>query len=250
LEVFRNGIKLGIADFTATNGTSFTLATGAVAGDLIEAVQFTGTTTPGGVTSLSTSTGLSASGPTGAVTLGLTGPYPINGSTSGTVTLNTVAVAGTNTATLPAATGTVMVSGNMPAFSVYKTAAQSISAGTLTKVQFETELFDTNNNFDSSTNYRFTPTVAGYYQLNFAINFVSSPAQLLISIYKNGIRGQGGEGQIIATLSGGTAINCSNVVYMNGSTDYLEGYAFSASANSFSTGANNTFFSGVLVRGA
>ena len=40
IEVYRNGVKLGTADFTATNGTSFTLATGAAAGDLVEAVVF------------------------------------------------------------------------------------------------------------------------------------------------------------------------------------------------------------------
>jgi hypothetical protein len=40
VEVYRNGIKLGQADYTATNGSSITLATGAVAGDLIEVVTF------------------------------------------------------------------------------------------------------------------------------------------------------------------------------------------------------------------
>lgn len=40
IDVYRNGIKLGQADFTATNGTSFTLATGAAAGDLIQAEVF------------------------------------------------------------------------------------------------------------------------------------------------------------------------------------------------------------------
>jgi len=39
-EVYQNGAKLGIADFTATNGTSITLATGATTGDLIEVVTF------------------------------------------------------------------------------------------------------------------------------------------------------------------------------------------------------------------
>jgi len=38
--VYRNGIKLGQADFTATNGTSIVLNTGATAGDLIEVVAF------------------------------------------------------------------------------------------------------------------------------------------------------------------------------------------------------------------
>ena len=40
VEVYRNGIKLGNADYTATSGTSITLATGAVTGDLVEVVAF------------------------------------------------------------------------------------------------------------------------------------------------------------------------------------------------------------------
>ena len=40
LQVFMNGIKLSGSDFTATNGTSVTLASGAAAGDLLEFVVF------------------------------------------------------------------------------------------------------------------------------------------------------------------------------------------------------------------
>jgi hypothetical protein len=40
VEVFQNGAKLAIADYTATNGTSIVLATGATTGDLIEVVAF------------------------------------------------------------------------------------------------------------------------------------------------------------------------------------------------------------------
>ena len=40
IDVYQNGAKLAQADFTATNGTSFTLATGATAGDLIQAEVF------------------------------------------------------------------------------------------------------------------------------------------------------------------------------------------------------------------
>lgn len=50
LDVYRNGVKLGTADFTATNGTSFTLTDAAGAGELVQAVSYTtlgiGTTTP------------------------------------------------------------------------------------------------------------------------------------------------------------------------------------------------------------
>ena len=40
IQVFMNGIKLSGSDFTATNGTSVTLASGAAAGDLLEFVVF------------------------------------------------------------------------------------------------------------------------------------------------------------------------------------------------------------------
>jgi hypothetical protein len=40
IDVYRNGIKLGAADYTATNGTTVTLTTASVAGDLVEIVSF------------------------------------------------------------------------------------------------------------------------------------------------------------------------------------------------------------------
>ena len=40
IDVYRNGVKLGTADFTATSGTTVVLASGATAGDLVETVSF------------------------------------------------------------------------------------------------------------------------------------------------------------------------------------------------------------------
>jgi hypothetical protein len=40
IDVYRNGVKLATADFTATNGTSFTLATAANDGDIVQAEVF------------------------------------------------------------------------------------------------------------------------------------------------------------------------------------------------------------------
>ena len=40
IDVYRNGVKLAVVDFTATNGTSFTLATAANAGDIVQAIVF------------------------------------------------------------------------------------------------------------------------------------------------------------------------------------------------------------------
>jgi hypothetical protein len=46
---------------------------------------------------------------------------------------------------------------NTPAFEAFRSgSAQTISQGTTTKIQFQTEIFDTAGAYDASTNYRFT----------------------------------------------------------------------------------------------
>lgn len=175
----------------------------------------------------------------------------LSGSTSGTITLDTAAVAGSNTVTIPAATGTVMVSGNMPAFSAYSNGNQSVSNNTWTKVTLGFEEFDTNSNFASS---RFTPTVAGYYQINGMIAgnaTVSNPTFVQAAIYKNGA--------IYKRYSSiGNAANyqcgtISSIVYLNGSTDYVELYGYLSSSSAVFSGESSyeaTWLNGCLVRGA
>jgi hypothetical protein len=178
----------------------------------------------------------------------------ISGDTSGAITLAAPAVSGTNTATLPASTGTIMVSGNMPAFSAYANANQSISALTNTKVIFQVEDFDTASAFDNTTNYRFTPQVAGYYQINANINFQNIATYVYIMLAKNGT--------VIKTLAYAasssaffTTLAGSCLVQMNGTTDYLEIYAYcginlSLVPNNVSSGNTGVNFNGALVRAA
>jgi hypothetical protein len=138
----------------------------------------------------------------------------LNGDTSGSVTLTVPSVAGTNTVTVPSATGTVMVSGNMPAVFAYKDGTpQSITNSTFTKVTFNTELYDTNNNFASST---FTPTVAGYYQISGGISnknvggsvFISSGSSATDSAGDVLIRtGKSSKGGLISLQTGSGANN-------------------------------------------
>jgi len=171
----------------------------------------------------------------------------ISGDTSGAVTLTVPATAGTNTVTIPASTGTVMVSSNMPAFSAYQNSGQSISASTFTKITCNTKEWDTNSNYDNATNYRFTPTVAGYYQVNGVIGFTSSVrTNSVAAIYKNG--------SIYKTLSQIDAnfyiVGGSSSVYLNGSTDYIEFYVFTNVSGTTSTGTDKTSFSATLIRSA
>jgi hypothetical protein len=69
--VYRNGIKLGQADYTATSGTAIVLATSAITGDLIQIVAFSSLSTTTAVNSISFgSTGLTPStASTGVVTV-------------------------------------------------------------------------------------------------------------------------------------------------------------------------------------
>jgi hypothetical protein len=141
-------------------------------------------------------------------------------------------------------TGTVTQSG-APAFSVTKSASQAISATTTTKVTFDTETFDTNNNFASST---FTPTVAGYYQLNVNLNF-GTTGSAQANFFKNGsLFANSAPYTYNASIGGCVSLSC--MAYMNGTTDYLEVYFYSTAAVNIGSGAQNTNMSGFLARSA
>ena len=150
------------------------------------------------------------------------------------------------TVNLPTQNSTLAING--PAFSAYTTSGspQSISNATFTKVQFQSEEFDTNSNYDQ-TLYRFLPTVAGYYQITAAV-WLATAAEGITSIYKNGSEFKRGTD----TLSNAQVRQATALVYFNGSTDYVEIYTYQASGGSISTGtgAPNTYFQGVLVRAA
>ena len=149
-------------------------------------------------------------------------------------------------ATSTGSTGTVMVSGNMPAFSAYRTGTQAITGSTWTKIQFNTEEFDTNNNYDSTTNYRFTPTVAGYYQVTVCVEAAVAQNFAYSAIYKNGSSVYRNS----TALGAGTSTLVTALVFMNGTTDYIEGYVNYSSSINASGGAGITYFQGILVRAA
>ena len=179
----------------------------------------------------------------------------ISGDTSGAITLAAPAVSGTNTATLPAATGTVMVSGNMPAFSAYSSSASSFTLNTFTKVPLQVKSFDTANAFDATTNYRFQPTVAGYYQLNGMLYGSANAGMtaIYIQINKTNTLYQYGAIENIAVGTSNQSQTINTLIYLNGSTDYVELYGTIVGTGTCSyiatTGSVN-WFNGVLVRTA
>jgi len=163
----------------------------------------------------------------------------------GSVTINEPSTASNFTQTLPAATGDVMVSGNMPAFSAYSSAANSASAGVALKLTLDVEEFDTNSNFASS---RFTPTVAGYYVFSSGCYFNAASNSNQLILYKNGSAYKDFSrvsAPTIAQGAGGSAI-----AYANGSTDYFECYILCSSATNTGASSQFVYFAGSMVRGA
>ena len=164
--------------------------------------------------------------------------------------LNLVSADGASdlTVTFPARTGNAMVDG--PAFSAYQSSAQTLSSTTFTKINFQTEEWDTNNNFDSATNMRFTPTVAGYYQITAGIATANSATGVILKLYKNGssykILYYNGFGSY-ANSNGGYG---AAMAYCNGSSDYLEIYAYFVTGQAVTAASTDTYFQAVMVRGA
>ena len=223
-----------------------------------------GSTLASGVTASSlTSVGTIATGVwNGTVVAGQYGGTGVNNSGK-TITLGgnlttsgahatTLTTTGTTTVTLPTS-GTLATDG--PVFRAYVDTAQIITSGTQQKVTFGTENFDSNSNFASS---RFTPTVAGYYQLNASVRLdggSSGTGELMITIWKNGTeyaRGWNNTGVAQSGAGGWFSMQISDIAVANGSTDYFEIYVQQTSGGNLGTtaGSNISYFSGCMVRGA
>jgi hypothetical protein len=125
--------------------------------------------------------------------------------------------------------------------------AQSLSQNVSTKVLFDTIVFDTANNF-SIVNSRFTPSISGYYQCNAGVQLLGTLVGS-ISLNKNGSADT--VGLYTGTNSGNGLYNVANIIYCNGTTDYVEVYVSSNIAgSSVNYSSTNVYFSASLARAA
>jgi hypothetical protein len=113
---------------------------------------------------------------------------------------------------------------NTPAFSAYLSASQTINNDTHTTATFNTEIFDTDSNFDTST-YRFTPTTSGKYLIGAEMMVSKDAAELrvaLMRIRKNNSTVR--EVRIDTRNSTGKQFGPSMVITgeANGSSDYFD----------------------------
>ena len=157
---------------------------------------------------------------------------------SGTTNLT---IGSTNTSTITVPNGK-LTGQNYPAFHAYMSSDLEIPSNTATKLQVNTEDFDTDSMYDNSTNYRFTPTVSGKY--------------LVYASTRSGTSSYFDELDLMLRLNGSNIshggmrnehrpyMKIITTVIMNGSSDYLEIFGFqnSGSAHNFIGGSDKTYF--------
>jgi len=189
----------------------------------------------------------------------------IQGNASGTGTF-TIASPNSNTdrtLTLPDEAGTVLtsastlsssnLSGALPALDgsaltsvvyqpdvayFYLTAAdQSLSTASWTKIQFNGTVVDTQSAWDG-TNYRYQPTVAGYYSVIVSATLRGTGgADRFVSIWKN--NSSVGYFHLKGATTGEIRIDISRLVYLNGSSHYIEGFCYSDGTSGIEIGGND-----------
>jgi len=177
---------------------------------------------------------------------------------------NTMQIGSTNTATINlgasgdtinipagatianAGTATGFGEDQTPAFKAYRTGNFSLPDSTATKIPFNddssTGFYDTDSKYDATTNYRFTPGVAGKYlvQAALALDSASNASALQCQIRKNGtVRLNSSVTQDYYN----NAIVCGVVVL--GTTDYIEVYGHQNSGGALNINPHDvyTYFS-------
>lgn len=145
------------------------------------------------------------------------------------------------------------VVGTTAAAVVGKSASQAISNNVSTKLVFAAPAAQEDpQNWWNATNNRFIPTIPGYYEVSVNLAFDSVSAGL----FSNSIR-KNGSGYVssgVSSLYGASGVQypgcgTSVVVYMNGTTDYLEaiGYQATGAAQNTYGNSNTCNFSIALV---
>ena len=111
---------------------------------------------------------------------------------------------------------------NTPAFEAYLSSTTGVSNNVNTKVQCNTEVYDTNNAYDNSSNYRFQPQVAGKYFMYANLVGETSDYKLYFvnaKLYKNTTLVASTNNIMNTNVMYKTTESISSVVTLNGSSD-------------------------------
>lgn len=176
-----------------------------------------------------------------------------------TLEVNNIKDTGSNSLISSDGSGTFTINNsvlkNTPAFHAYPSTDTSIASSTSVKVPANTEVFDTDSCYDNSTNYRFTPTVAGKYfcYISFTYNLINGNIGLVGELRKNGsaVLSSKIEDSNQSNANYKTSM-CSGMIEFNGSSDYLEFYTATTSGltRTLATDSQRTFFGAYRLIGA
>ena len=157
------------------------------------------------------------------------------------------------TGALPAISGASLTSMSGPSFIAKLQTATALSNITWTKVPLNLEPYDSDGCYDNATNYRFTPTKAGYYKVYGSVRVTATKVRAMYtSIYKNGsnvglrYKDFGTDASTITHLSN----DVSALIPFNGTSDYIELYIWAQfnSASLHMQNASDTQLSAHWVR--
>lgn len=144
------------------------------------------------------------------------------------------------------------VAGNGPAFRAKANSATMLSASTQTKIIFGEETFDTHGCYDPTLS-RFQPNVAGYYYICGYTTFGSTTwgtngaaSARLLSSTGDGIYTE----YAIPSNSNWHSVRAEGLFYLNGSTNYVEFYAWTGPATGAVQYGGYATFYGHMVRAA
>jgi hypothetical protein len=234
IDVYRNGVKLGQADYTAASGTTVVLNNACSAGDLVETVSFYVSSVLNAIPAVA-----------GAV----------NSNYLATGAVTQTQLQGNN------------VAGNGPTFYAYNNnASWSLPNTTNTALPADTKLWDTANAFNNTGStvtlnglsvpaYAFLPPVAGYYQVTvgFWIPAASSASYVAAAkVYKNGSQVLA-NGSLPWNGSNAQLLGTQGIVYLNGVSDYIQGYIYQntgSSQNLSNASPSYNYLCAALIRSA
>ena len=208
--VWVNYVKQDATNLTLTSSTRITLGATLVSADIVE-VAYLGKA-------------VSTQAPaTGQVTNDmLAGSIANSKLANSSITLNGSAVS---------LGGSATVGGdNTPYFEAKVGSSQLLTDQGWTKVAYNSELQDSSSAYDHSTNYRFTPQVAGKYFI-YAVTGVTSESNTGLQIVYNTIRKNGseyGHGYFHVSANPVRSISptVQHIITMNGSSDYVECWVY------------------------
>ncbi|MFF0409051.1 hypothetical protein ACFYUY_01275 [Kitasatospora sp. NPDC004745] len=133
---------------------------------------------------------------------------------------------------------------NLPLFSGYQSAAQSIANGSVTAIAIDTTIVDTyggHSNTVNNSRYTVQTGAAGWYQVTCSLGFVANASgSRALEIHKNGtVIKLGYDGTDDSRTDIAAALQCTAIVQL-AVGDYVEGFAYQTSGGALATNPNAT----------